>query len=302
MIVAITGGTGFVGQSLIDCALQAGLELKALARRVQPPRKGVAWVRGDLADRRALARLMRGAEAVIHVAGVVNAPTPAGFEAGNVMGTMAIVEAAMAAGVPRLIFVSSLSAREPGLSAYGASKARAEKVVRAAPLDWTIVRPPAIYGPRDREMFELFRAAKWGVVPVPAGGRASLIHVDDLAELMLDLLPPTPDVSHRGFEPDDGKPGGWQHDELALAIGWALGKRPRVIGLSRRTLELAAKADAMLRRSKAKMTLDRASYFSHPDWAVSAGARVPPHVWRPRIETREGLKATAQWYRQQGWL
>lgn len=302
MMIAITGGTEFVGQSLIDRALAAGQELKALARKAQPARRGVDWIIGDLADRRALTRLMKGAEAVIHVAGVVNAVTPAEFDAGNVAGTMAVVETAMTAGVPRLIFVSSLSAREPRLSAYGASKRRAESVVRAAALDWTIVRPPAIYGPHDREMFELFRAAKWGVVPVPAEGRASLIHVDDLAELMLDLLPASQDVSHRSFEPDDGRPGGWEHDELARAIGWAVGRRPKVVRLSRRTLDLAAKADGMLRGSRAKMTADRASYFSHPDWAVSAGARVPPHIWRPRIETREGLKATAQWYRRQGWL
>src|SRR5690606_33409777 len=97
--------------------------LRALARKAQPERDGVQWIAGDLADRDALARLVEGAEAVIHVAGVVNAPRPEGFEAGSVAGTLALIEAAVAAGVPRFVFVSSLSAREPGLSAYGASKA-----------------------------------------------------------------------------------------------------------------------------------------------------------------------------------
>lgn len=301
-MIAITGATGFVGQSLLDRAGEAGIEVRALARKPQQKRKGVDWIGGDLDDAMALARLCASAEAVVHVAGVVNALDPAGFEDCNVVGTLNAIEAARNAGVPRFIFVSSLSAREPELSAYGLSKARAEKLVQASGLDWTIVRPPAIYGPRDREMFELFRTAKWGVIPTPKDGKASLIHVDDLARLLLALLPGGEDISHRIFEPDDGKRGGWSHYELARAIGWAVGKRPRVLGLSRRTMEIAAKADGMLRGKRAKLTLDRVGYFCHPDWVVSHGGRVPSTLWRPRVETREGLRSTAEWYRSEGWL
>lgn len=302
MTIAVTGATGFVGQALLDAALSQGHEVKALVRRDQPPRDGVAWFRGDLADRPVLGRLVAGAEAVIHVAGVVNAHDPAGFEHGNVAGTMAVIEAAVRAGVPRLVFVSSLSAREPALSAYGASKHRAEKLVRASGIDWTIVRPPAIYGPRDREMLDLFRSAKWGVVPVPSDGRASMIHVEDLARLLLALLPGGEHVSHRAFEPDDGRRGGWSHREMALAIGSAVGTRPMILGLSPKAMLRAARVDTMLRRTRAKLTVDRARYFAHPDWVVSHGAQVPHAVWRPEIETRDGLKATAAWYREQGWL
>lgn len=302
MTVAVTGGTGFVGQSLIDRALAEGHAVRALARRSQASRPGIEWVQGDLGDAEALARLAEGVEAVIHVAGVVNAPDHAHFERGNVGGTLATIEAAVAAGVPRFVFVSSLAAREPDLSAYGTSKLRAEKLVQASPLDWTIVRPPAVYGPRDDGMFELFRAAKWGVIPTPKHGRTSLIHVEDLARLLLALIPGGEDVTHRLFEPDDGKPRAWEHYELARAIGGAVGRRPYVLGLSRGAMERAARIDMALRRDKAKLTLDRASYFSHPDWAVSEGAGVPPAIWQPQVETRAGLKATADWYRREGWL
>jgi nucleoside-diphosphate-sugar epimerase len=302
MTIAVTGGTGFVGQALIDHTQALGLVVQALARKPQKPRHGVDWITGDLSDRDALARLVEGAEAVVHVAGLTTARNPADFEAANVGGTLAVVEAMRKAGVPRLIFVSSLSAREPGLSAYGASKARAERVVKASPFDWTIVRPPAVYGPRDKDMFELFRAARWGVVPTPRQGRASLIHVEDLARLLLALLPGGEGVSHHCFEPDDGKRGGWTHYELARVIGWAVGRRPTVVGLSKRTMEWAARADGILRGSRAKLTLDRVGYMTHPDWVVSLGARVPAVLWRPRIETREGIKATARWYRDEGWL
>lgn len=302
MTIALTGATGFVGNAVLDAAASQGIAVRALTRKPQGSRKGVEWIAGDLGDTAALRKLVAGTESIVHVAGVTTAPDFAAFEAGNVSGTLALAEAAVAAGVPRLVHVSSLSAREPGLSLYGGSKARGEKVVKSSGLDWTIVRPPAVYGPRDDAMFELFRAAKWGVVPMPKEGKASLIHAEDLARLLLALLPGGEDITHRTFEPDDGKRGGWGHYELARAIGWAVGRRPKVLSLSRRTMEWAAKADMRLRGPRAKLTLDRVGYMNHPDWVVSLGARVPFEVWRPRIETRDGLKATARWYREAGWL
>lgn len=302
MTIAITGATGFVGQAVLEEGARRGLEMRALTRRKQDRRKGVEWVEGDLANRKALDRLVHGAEAVIHIAGVVNAPNPAGFEAGNVTGTLEVVEAALKAGVPRFVHVSSLSAREPKLSAYGASKRRGEKVVAASGLDWTIVRPPAIYGPRDTEMFELFRMAKFGVVAVPDDGRASMLHVADLARLLFALIPGGEDVTHCTFEPDDGRPGCWRHEEMAKAIGWAMGRRVFVAKLSRAMLMRGAQVDGFMRRAKAKLTPDRVSYMTHPDWGCTRDKAPPPHRWMAQIETREGLKATAAWYRENKWL
>ncbi|WP_292636802.1 MULTISPECIES: NAD-dependent epimerase/dehydratase family protein [Novosphingobium] len=300
--IALTGATGFVGQCVLEEAVAAGYDVRALTRREQERRENVTWVRGELRDTASLSELTRGAEAIVHVAGVVSAPDAAGYEAGNVAGTLNLIETGVAKGIRRFVFVSSLSAREPDLSAYGASKAKAEKLLRASPLDWTIVRPPAIYGPRDKEMFELFRAARWGLVPVPKDGRASMIHVEDLARLLVALIPGGEDVTGKLFEPDDGKPEGWDNAEMARAIGAAVGRRARVISLSAGALRLAARADQFLRGDGAKMTADRAAYFSHPDWVVGAGAAVPPTIWEPRIDTRDGLRATAEWYRANDWL
>ena len=193
--------------------------------------------------------------------------------------------------------------KERSAAFYAEKKAKAEKLVRASGLDWTIVRPPTIYGPRDREVLELFRAARWGVVPMPPKeGRSSLIHVDDLARLLLALVPAARNVSGKVFEPDDGKPGGWSQYELARAIGWAVGRRPWVLHLPQRTLERVAWADGRLRGARAKLTRDRVSYMCHPDWVVRERARVPARLWRAEIESRSGLQATAQWYREAGWL
>lgn len=302
MTIALTGGTGIVGSALIEEGLAAGLALRALTRREQPPRAGVEWVRGDLANEAALARLAKGAEAVIHVAGLTNTPDPAEFETVNVTGTLNVIEAARAAGVPRFVLVSSLAAREPELSRYGASKARAEMLTKASGLDWTIVRPPGVYGPHDRDMLELFKGAKLGLVPMPREGRQSIIHAHDLARLLFAVVPASEAVSYRIFEPDDGKPGGWEHGELALAFGQAMGKRPWVPRLSRKTMERMARLDGWLRKDKARLTPDRVGYMCHPDWSSDPAAKVPPDVWKPQIETRRGLAEQARWYRDKGWL
>ncbi len=303
MTIAITGATGFVGQAVLDEGLAQGLAFKALTRRPQPARDNVEWVVGDLDNAAALHALFCGAEAVVHIAGVVNAPDPAAFEAGNVSGTLNVIETALAQGVSRLIHVSSLSAREPTLSAYGASKARAEKLVMASGLDWTMVRPPGIYGPRDVDYFEMFRLARWGVLPVPPRqGRASILHVADLARLLLALIPGGEERSHRVFEPDDGRRNGWSHRELARAIGWSMGRRPWIVHLSKPALEWAARVDRVLRGTNARLTRDRVGYMAHRDWVVGDEGRVPADLWQPQIETRSGLKATFAWYRKQGWL
>lgn len=303
MTIAITGATGFVGQALLDRAGEAEVPVRALARRSQEARDGVDWVRGDLEDKSALRQLVRGAEAVIHVAGVVNAPDQTGFEAGNVHGTLNLLDACHAEGVRRFVHVSSLSAREPGLSVYGASKARAEKLVAASGLEWTMVRPPWVYGPGDRDTLDMFKAARWGLMPMPPKeGRSSLIHVDDLARLLLELVPGGESVTGQVFEPDDGRKNGWSHYELARAIGWAMGRRPWVVHLSRASLERAARADRFVRRERAKLTLDRAGYMAHPDWVVDHDACPPHDLWRPQVQTLEGLKGTAEWYRENRWL
>ena len=302
-LVAVTGATGFVGQAVLLAAGRHQIDVRALTRRKQRLRGGVEWTLGDLADKDALTRLMDGASAVIHIAGVVNAPDAAGFEEGNVQGTLRVIEAAHEMGVGRMVHVSSLAAREPQLSIYGASKLRGEKLVRASGLDWTVVRPPAVFGPRDTEMLELFRLARRGIVPLPPPGRLSVIHVADLAELLFALLPSAEETTHQVFEPDDGEPGGWTHVRLAQAIGAAVGDAPiRPLSLSPRLVALAARADRLVRGKKAKLTPDRARYICHPDWTVGEGAQPPRSLWRPRIDTREGLHATAAWYREAGWL
>ena len=300
MRIAITGGTGFVGSHLIEGALAEGHQVNALTRRAQPPQEGVTWIEGALDRPESLAALCEECDAVIHVAGVINGDAEA-FRQGNVVGTGNMIAAAAGAGIGRFIHISSLAAREPQLSAYGRSKCESEAPVVASASDWTIIRPPAIYGPRDREMFELFRIATKHVIPLPPNGRLSIIHVRDLCRLMLACL--DNGLSHGAtYEPDDGREGGWGMVEIARAIGRAVGSSVLPLPIPKRLLMTVSAIDRMVRGQKAKLTRDRVEYFCHPDWTAAPHARPPADLWVPHIPTEEGLGATARWYKAQGWL
>ncbi|TMJ17802.1 MAG: NAD-dependent epimerase/dehydratase family protein, partial [Alphaproteobacteria bacterium] len=194
--------------------------------------------------------------------------------------TANMIDAARKAGVRRFVHISSLAAREPDLSAYGWSKMRSERLVAASGLDWTIVRPPAVYGPGDRETFELFKLARRGLVPLPPRGRFSVIHVEDLARFILAVLD-QPDTVAETYEPDDGREGGWEHRHFARTLGRLYGRRALTVAVPRPALGLAAR---------------------HPDWVAAADRRPPAALWAPEIRTPTGLKETADWYKEQGWL
>ncbi len=299
--LAVTGGTGFVGAHFLRMARDAGYEVRALTRGWKPPEDGLEWVDGALDRPESLRKLCEGADAVVHIAGAINAANRAGFEAVNVGGTANMIDAARAAGIRRFVQISSLSAREPKLSDYGWSKAKSERLIAASGLDWTILRPPAVYGPGDRETLELFRMARRGVVALPPRGRFSLIHVEDLCRLILALLD-EPDTVSETYEPDDGREGGWEHRYFARTLGRLFGRRALTLAMPRPLLRVAARMDRLVRRSKAKLTPDRVSYFCHPDWVARAERKPPAALWVPEIRTPTGLKQTADWYKAQGWL
>ena len=136
---------------------------------------------------------------------------------------------------------------------------------------------------------------------MPPRGRLSVIHVGDLARLLLALAA-NDAPSKVLMEADDGTPGGWSHREFGQALGTAVGKRPLIFSAPAALLKLGARADQLIRRGKAKLTADRAAYFSHRDWVIDAAKRPPADLWCPRIAAHHGLGDTAAWYRAQGWL
>ncbi len=301
-MLAMTGATGFVGGATMRDAVAAGWHVRALTRRPQPEREGVTWIAGALDDTASLAEMAKGADVVMHIAGVVNVPTRAAFEAGNATATANVVDAARGAGITRFVHVSSLAAREPGISNYGWSKERAEAVVMASGLDWTIVRPPAVFGPGDTEMLDLFRMARRGIALVPSG-RMSAIFVDELARLLVTLAADRGASIGQIYEPDDGKSAGWSHRGFARAVARAVGRqRLSTVATPALLLKAGGQLDKLVRRSRAKLTPDRARYIAHPDWVASEGKCPPAALWRPERDTDDALAETVRWYRREGWL
>jgi len=285
--------------------MDAGYGVRALVRgqpRADAP-PGVAWVRGDLNDRQALAVLMDGATAVVHAAGAIKALTVAGFMTTNVAGTANVIAAATAQPrPPRLIHLSSLAAREPALSSYAASKAAAEDEVRkaAARLPSVVLRPPAVYGPGDPETLRIFQLAAKGVLPVPAvaGARLSLAHVDDTARVILATL--SGEYIDKTIEFDDGHVGGYTWAEVAAAAGHVLGRPVRTLNLPRGVLYavgVATDVVAQARGRPAVLSRHKVAEIYHPDWVARP---TPLPGYRPAWSLVDGFQNTVEWAVSQG--
>ncbi|MEJ2201872.1 MAG: NAD-dependent epimerase/dehydratase family protein, partial [Desulfuromonadaceae bacterium] len=168
-IVAVTGGTGFIGRALIHRLLQAGFQVKALrrstSRSLPVQSQGLTWIEGDLQTVSSLQQLVADAATIIHCAGSVRGKDDADFAVANIQGVAALVQAARASQTrPRFLLLSSLAAKVPEISCYAASKRGGEEILRveAGDLNWTIMRPPAVYGPGDRELLPLLQWMRRG--------------------------------------------------------------------------------------------------------------------------------------------
>jgi nucleoside-diphosphate-sugar epimerase len=307
MLIALTGATGFLGRHLIPALIADGHSVRALTRRPQPPMRGVTWIAGDLSNTQALSDLVDGADAVVHAAAALRGARHADFDVPNRLGTLALVEAAKAASVPRFIQVSSLAARAPDLSHYAASKRAAEEVLRTSGLpSWMIVRPPAVYGPGDTATLPFFKAVKRGLAPRIGGGERpfSLIHVDDLISAIIFLLK-TEEIANLLVEIDDGLKSGYTLPHLFKMIADALGKKPLPLVVPLPVLRMVARAGTAwcgLTGKAPMFTVEKLRELTAPDW-VTRGPRLNEvSGWAAAIPAAEGLKATADWYLKERWL
>ena len=305
-LVALTGVTGFVGPHLVAALARRGFNLRLLVRRWSPlpSLEGVVadMVLGDLSDEAALKRLVEGADAVVHAAGLIKARRPSEFMTVNRDGT-----ALLSALAPEATFLllSSLAAREPQLSPYAASKRAAEEVVAGRSGPWLTLRAPAVYGPGDRETLAYFKAVARGLAPRPkvADARLSLIHVADLAEALALALdqPPPPST----YEIDDGRDGGYSYRDMADAAGRALGRRPLSLAVPRAVMAAVAELNVIgqsLGGSVQILSPGKVHEIFHGDWTAHDRRFAAALGFRPRFDLATGFGETILWYRRQGWL
>jgi nucleoside-diphosphate-sugar epimerase len=324
--ILLTGATGFVGGHVAAALASAGHRVRAMTRGRDDggvlAAAGAETVRGTLEDAASLRAAVDGADAVVHGAGLIKARTPSEYHAVNATGTLRLLEACDAAASPprRFVLVSSLAAQGPSrsgrplaegepprpVSHYGASKLRGERIARAfaGRREVVVVRPPAVYGPRDRETLEFFRIAARGLRPRFAGRdlRLVLVHAEDLAA----------GIAAAAVAP--GAAGGTFHlcHPEVLELGAVLDLMGRAVGRAGLALTLpralvhaasvAAEAAASLTGRIPALSRDKAREIAAPAWVADPGAAERVLGWSARIAAAEGIPATAKWYREKGWL
>ncbi len=309
--VALTGATGFIGRRLVNSLLSLGVEVRALCRQPQNAAlpAGVTVIEGALEDEASLARLTANAGAVVHCAGLIKAATPEDFDRVNRVGTALLAQAsACSVSPPRMILLSSLAARHPQLSEYAASKKRAEEeLVRAGgQMHWTVLRPPAVYGPADSETFQLFRALRYGLLPSPAPSRArlSLIYVDDLCEAIVALLSARIE-SGLTFEVSDACVEGYSWHAIAEASARYLGRKvvPVPVPLNlMRALAYANQSWSRMTGRVPRISPGKVRELFHEDWVCRDNALTRYTEWQPKVDLDEGIRLTLSWYESHGWL
>ncbi|BDG10362.1 NAD-dependent epimerase/dehydratase family protein [Anaeromyxobacter paludicola] len=320
MKVLVTGSTGFIGQHVCRVLLARGHAVRALARNPAAAAPlsaaGAEVVKGDVCEPATLPAAVEGCEAVLHLAGVVKALGRPAFFAVNAGGTRHLADAAIAAGATRFVLVSSLAAAGPStaarprtaddppapVSAYGESKLAAEAVLRdlAFRLEATVVRPPIVYGPGDREVLPpLLAMARAGLI-VKAGlaeKRYSVVHVEDLAQGIALALEHGRRLGPAGGEGvyylDDGATYTWE--EIGRAALGPLGVSGRVLALPEAVSWVAAAgatAFAQLRRKAAVFSLDKVREIRQPSWTCDASRARSELGYAPRFLLGEGMRQT----------
>lgn len=306
-LAALTGGTGFIGRHVAAALAEAGWRVRLLVRRdpVHPMLAAVPMelVLGALDDPGALARLVRGADAVVHLAGLTKAPGSAAFMRVNRDGAGSL--AAVVAGeapAARRVAISSMAARRPDLSPYAASKRAGEDAMRSAPGGalWTILRPGVVYGPGDREGMALRRLGSAWLAPVPTAPepRLAMIHAADLARAVVALCG---DPGAGGmFELFDERREGYGLGELLDLIAGLLGRRPpRRLPLPDAAFQaagFAADAVAGLTGRGGVFGRGKVRELLHRDWRADPALAMPPALWAPRIGLADGMAETVRWW------
>jgi len=328
MTTLLTGGSGFLGSHIAEQLSRAGQKVRALVRKSSDTEflrslPHVELAEGAVDDLGSFARAAEGVEYIVHAAGLVKARGEREFMDTNGRGTENALEAARRTKktLRRFVLVSSQAVSGPShdgepvlesspprpVTHYGKSKLFAENSARAAKdeIPVTIIRPPTVYGPRDREVLAFFKAVQAGVLPILGSTetRISLIYGGDAAAACIRAM--DADVrSGSVYFVEDGKTRTFS--ELVHGIEGALKKRAWLrIPLPRGIVEVAAMGSEIYGRLSNRavmLTRDKCNELFAPNWVCSAALARTELGWTPKVPFEEGAQITADWYKNAGWL
>lgn len=328
MTILVTGGSGFLGSHIIEQLSQAGRPVRALVRKSSDTKflrslPNVELFDGSMSDRAALERAVDGMEAVVHSAGLVKARNLDEFMNVNARGTELLLQACLPfkGSLKRFVLVSSIAAGGPSdsfgnpkpidsaanpVTGYGHSKLAAERAAVALKdqLKVTIIRPPAIYGPRDREILAFFKSIKLGVLPLLGSpdSKLSMTYGPDCARACIRAI--DADVpSGSIFAVDDGAVHTMA--ELIHEAESAVGKRAFLrIPLPRRVVEgagMLVEAYGKATNKAVMLTRDKCNELFE-QWVCDSSSTQRALDWTPSVSFSQGVKNTVDWYKQAGWL
>ena len=328
----VTGGTGFIGSHLVEQLVDQGYHVTCLIRKTSNLRwlnhlltaksPQVELVIGDLHDSDVLAQHVRDADLVFHLAGLTKAPDAATYDRVNAGGTERLIEACLGArtNLDRFVYCSSLAAVGPSCDAtpntedvtpqpltdYGSSKLKGEMVVRecADRLPITIIRPPAVYGPRDTDIFLFFQMINRGVMPIlgDADKLLSLVHVKDLVAGIYTAALSERAIGETYFL-TDGDIHTWM--EIERIIADALEKytfKVKVPFFLLDFLSIVTEAAAKISRQTPTLNRQKVRDLKQRFWICDSTKAQKELGYRPNYFLEKGIQETADWYRANGWL
>jgi nucleoside-diphosphate-sugar epimerase len=321
MKALLTGPTGFIGSHLAEELLKKGYKVTCLVRKTS----SLQWLEnldvtlhlGDCRDRDSLGDAVKGVDYVFHLAGLTKAPKEEDFFEVNVKGTENLLEAVVAGNpsVKRFIYVSSLAAVGPckegapltedteprPVSSYGRSKLEAEHAVmkRSSSIPATIIRPPAVYGPRDRDFYLLYRMLNKGIFPYWGESYYSLVYIEDLVRGIISAAESKEAEGETFFLADTAS---YSNIEIARVIADSLGKRPVRLPLPKGFIRAVAGMGKLFGANNCIINVDKVRELGYPRWVCDPAKANRELGFSSQISIDKGLKWTTNWYKIHRWL
>jgi len=319
----VTGGTGFIGSHLVEALLQQGVQVRCLVRKESDLKwlKGlpVEIASGDCSDRVSLKDAVREIDEVFHLAGVTKAMKEKTFFEVNASGTANLIEACLEVnpGIRRFIYLSSQAAAGPcrngdkkkeadhcePVSAYGRSKRRGEELAlaRADKIPLVILRPPGVYGPRDRDFYALFKWVSKRIKPC-FSGKVSLCYVQDVIQAIL-LAAESGTKSGEIYFLSDGVD--YLMREVGDVFAQTMGVTPFSVPVPRWLIFGVASFSESLSRLSRKPSLiskGMAEQMVEKNWTCDITKARTMLGFQPQFQLSQGARLTYQWYKSQKWL